>query len=218
VSPRAAFLALLLLPASASADFAGLPQTGTRSVAYAGGGIEDGDLGVTLGYAYDVEGETVECPTTVFLAVGGFDLFNEGADRAYATTLSGGMRFRMLSFGAFALPLQTSITFGTEVRTPALRFSLQTDAGALPGYYGRAVSFATEVTLRSSWGRFDTVMGQNGEHDFTRGGSHRLRLGLRLALVLAERVELVGRIGYTDIVHVSGPAPTYADVSAGLRF
>lgn len=212
-SLRAAFL-LLFLPSAAAADFAGLPQSGTRSVAYASGGFSDDTPTLTLGYAYDVADEQVECPTTVFLATR-IEIPEGGS--VHATTISAGMRFTLLAHHAFWLPLQAALALRTDLYDEDLHIALRTSAAALPGYYGRDVSVAAELMLVSTWGRFSTKLGGNGEHQFTRG-AHRFGFGVRVARVIAARIELVGRVGYEDATHIAGPAPTYADVSVGVRF
>jgi hypothetical protein len=216
--PYLPLFAILMSPALTSADFAGLPQTGTRSVAYATGGIADEAPSLTLGYAYDVDASTVECPTTLFVG-----LRLEGVPDAPFTvhdgTLMAGMRFSLLRVATFAMPAQVGLSLTFEGSGSTVRTMLGSEASLMPGFYAEGLSLAAELTLASRWASLRVTEGNEADpFDLAGATSHRLRLGARVALVVRGKLELVGRLGYTDATEIAQGIPTYADATVGVRF
>lgn len=214
--PRFLLLCALFCPSLARADFAGLPQQDRQSVAYMGFGAAPGRYTVTFGYAYDASADEVECPTSVFLEARAL-VPSEGTHDVEEAGIAFGMRFTLLRFATFAAPVQAGVVLRGVVATDDVHLALDTEVSVMPGFYTGTFAIATELALLSRWARFDAFV-QTGEQHLTRDGAQELRLGLRASVVLAGRVEVLGRLGYADFAHVASARPTYGDVTVGVRF
>jgi hypothetical protein len=214
--PRFLLLCAFAFPSLARADFAGLPQQGTQSVAYVGFGAAPGKHTVTFGYAYDAAEDDVECPTSVFLEARALMPSRDRHDVEEAA-LAFGMRFTLLRFATFAAPVQAGLVLRGAVASDDVHLALDTEVAVMPGFYTRSFAIAADLALLSRWARYDAIV-QTGEQHLTRDGEQELRLGLRASGVIAGRVEVIGRVGYADLAHVTSARPTYGDVTVGVRF
>ena len=79
-----------------------------------------------------------------------------------------------------------------------------------------AIRFDPE--LAGPYSDLGQLLSDNERFELSRASSHRVGLGFRAAVVIAGRLELVGRLGYTNATQIAHGTPTYADVSAGVRF
>ena len=218
-SPIPAYFLFALVaatPVTAAADFTGIASE-TTGLVYTRAGHATDTNALALGYAARLAPESVECPAGAFIEVG---LEAHDDTRPFEPdtgSLRAGLRVELVRAGRFALPAQGSLAIGMNL-TGLLRVAFRTDAALMPGYYAGRGLVAAELGLRSTWGEVATGNDENTVEGWTTTASQSLRVGVRVGVVLASRVELVARTGYDDITHGSRRAPTYVDVSAGVRF